>query len=158
MRILDDRHRLFGIVNPVDFVASMFLLVFTITIGVVLFAPVDIARAGDPGAVPVRFTVVCDAVEYWDPSYVSEGDTLSQLGGVPLGTVVAVETQKLSSEGTSAIQAVDVLIAVEGTGIPSEQGIVVGNLQMTNGMLIDISTNRFQSRICQVIDLGAIGQ
>ena len=152
MRILDDRYKLFGIVNPVDLVVVLILVAGVFTVANLLFGKAEPVAVKD--TVPIRFSVLYQGLpkDAYDAAAFVKGDTVSKVGGRPIGKLVSwsaspVQTVYGTETGLKVGEVpwgVDVRITVEGTAERTANGLLAGDLLIKDNLVTGIATSRFQ--------------
>ena len=152
MKILDDRSRLFGIVNPVDLVAIIALLVAALAIANVLFGVKAATVQSSTGT--VRAVVFVGAVRNFVPDSLKAGDPVNRKGGGPMGKVVSVRLTPSTSEQitpagtlttTRSKALIDLYVTVEGPGTITPVAANIGDEQLRSNQSIDIQTPMFEA-------------
>lgn len=161
MKLLDDKKRLFGIVNPVDLLVVLALLAVAFVVASVLF---DL-RAPKPtagGSTTVRTTILAGAVREFDPKSVRPGDPAQRKGGGALGKVVAVRVQPAIEEvATSDGKLVkvtspflqDVFVTIEGPGDITASTAFMGNEPLRTNAEFDLQTPLFEAAKAKVVSI-----
>jgi hypothetical protein len=152
LKILDDRSRLFGIVNPVDLVAVIALIAVALVVANVLFgvkAPTVRSSSGT-----VRATIFAGALRGWVPDSIKIGDPMNRKGGAAMGKVVAVKTAPSINEIPTATGMLnetrskiftDVYITIEGPGNITATSANIQDEQVRSNQEIDIQTPMFEA-------------
>jgi hypothetical protein len=152
VRVIDDRKRLFGVINVIDFVVLAAVLVGLAVAASLLFGPRTQEASAELSK--VEYTLVVPMVPDFDPDSIDSGDTVSKLGSTPIGKVVSVSSspspiQKAIDAGEpvalySGTGVQDVEITVEADAQVSAQGFVVGQVMLRNNTALAIATPRFE--------------
>ena len=152
MKILDDRSRLFGIVNPVDLVAVIALVAVALVVANVLFG-VKATTVQTPTGV-VRAVIFAGAIRNFVPDSVKVGDPLNRKAGSAMGKVVAVKTMPSINEVPTALGTLtqtaskvftDVYLTVEGPGNVTALSANIQDEQLRSNQAIDIQTPTFEA-------------
>lgn len=161
MRLLDEKKRLFGIINPVDLIVILGVIAVVVVIAGVLFGWGD--KVTVTATNPITFDVVCPNVSDYSEDSVKVGDTISKLNTGPVGKVVGVKVAPTvvedydpnKGEGIEfeSKNLVTVTISVEGRGKPTPQGVVVGGATVRNFELMPIVTDRFECATARIARL-----
>lgn len=153
MKLLDDRKRLFGIVNPVDFVAILLAIAAVVLLASVLFgkSPTAPVTGGDGGTVEVVLlgsVTDCDELQY------ELGQEVSRLGGTGvMGTLEKVDItparREVFREDGSTVMAesttfVDVRMVVRGKGEITEDGASIGDQLIRQNQVFDAQLPHLQ--------------
>lgn len=153
MKILDDRSRLFGIVNPVDLVAIIALVAVVLVVANVLFG-VKAATVVQPQSGVVRAIVFAGAIRDYVPGSIKVGDPMSRVSGNGMGKVVSVKATPAINEIPTATGALkettskiftDVYITVEGPGNITASSANIEDEQVRSNQEIDIQTPTFEA-------------
>lgn len=164
MRLIDDRSRLFGLVNPIDLFVAAVLVVAVLVAANLLFGIFD---QSDEDLVDVEFEVVALAVREYEPGQVKVGDDVYSAVAGRLGEVVEVETypariEVLGPEGEVAVVeselATDVRMTVLGRGTADPLGYIVGGVRMQNNSRIDVVTPGLEAERAYVSSVRAAGE
>lgn len=159
MRLLDDRSRLFGLVNPVDLVIAVLLLVAAIVAVNVLFdrAPVLSKPKQD-----MQVVLVARDIDDFDASFLKKGDTVSKVGGSgTMGTLASFEATTAVHEAADAGGRLktspsplnkDVYLIVDGKGTYTDVSSSMGDEQIRQGMMMEIMTPhaQFSTRVLSI--------
>jgi len=161
VRILDDRYRLFGIINPVDLIAVLIVVAGVFVAANMLFGD-STPTAVTAETVPVTFSVLYPDVplNVFESADFTEGDVVNKVGGKPLGKLVSWEStpsvQDVEIDGklvpVVSPSKVDVVLKVEGEAESTKKGLLVGDVLIKNNLSVQVETPDFQgkSRIIRV--------
>lgn len=164
MRLIDDKNRLFGLVNPIDLLVLAVLVVVALIAANVLFG---IFETGDGDLVDVEFEIVALGVREYQPGQVSVGDEVFSAVAGRLGEVVAVDAypsqiEVLGPEGQAVVVdselASDVRITVRGRGAADPLGYLVGGVRIQSNSRIDIVTAGLEAERAYVSSVEAAGE
>lgn len=164
MRIIDDKSRLFGIVNPIDLLVLAILVAAVLVASNVLFGTFE-QDSGD--LVDIEFEVVALAVRDYEPSQVSAGDELSSSVAGRLGKIMDVEVRPseievLGPDGNSAVVesklTEDVFMTVAAQGTPDPLGYLVGGVRIQNNSRLDIVTPGLEAERAYVTAVWKAGE
>lgn len=157
MRLLDDRSRLFGVVNPVDLVVVVLLLVVALVVANVLFGRTPVVSPGSAAKKDMEVVLVARDVLGFDPSYLKKSDVVSKVGGSgTMGKLVSVEAKPSVRESFDAAGDVeaaespiakDVYLTVAGKGTLSDEAVSLGDELIRQNMAMDVMTSRFQMNV-----------
>lgn len=166
MRILDDRYRLFGIINPVDLIAVLVVIAGVFVAANMLFGDSQ-PTAVTKETVPVTFSVFYPSVpkEVYESADFAEGEIVAKVGGKPLGTLVSWETtpsvQNIEVDGrlvaVESPTTIDVILEVEGEAEKTKKGLLVGDVLVKNNLSVQVETPDFQGK-SRIIRVEAEGQ
>ena len=109
MKILDEKSRLFGVINPVDLLLILGVIVVLFIVASVLFPNVSPTKSA-PSEV-VRATILVGGVRGFVPTSIKVGDPMNRKTGGKMGKVTDVKAQPAVFEEPTAAghaQAVDV--------------------------------------------------
>lgn len=153
MRILDDRKRLFGIVNPIDAIVIVAVLVAVVVVANVLFGVNESALRVSHGNKTIEMVFLSPSVRNFNLSLVSKGDKVTKLGGASvMGNVESVRFTKAQTEDPLANGGLkvssselfsDVYVTVRGTGDISADGVFMGDEQLRANMELDLLAPRW---------------
>jgi len=149
MRVLDEKHRLFGLINPIDALVALAAIVAAVAVAGALFT--DFAEVDE--AEPVRFQFVCGGVEGFDPAWIAAGDTISIPGAAVIGNVVSVETTPTLVE----LIGPDGEAAIVPSGIKQNVSITVEGRAVRDGYTYVFSGVRIINKYTYRIEAGAFG-
>lgn len=152
MRILDEKYRLFGVINPVDLVVLLVVVAFGVVAVNVLFGV--FAPAEEKTSEPMEAVIVISKVKGFDPESIPVGDTVTNTkGGSTIGKVVAVDVEPMAIENPTATGDlkvatstvfVDVSITLSGDARKTREGIVFGNVPMRVNRLLTVAGSAFE--------------
>lgn len=160
MRLIDDRNRLFGLVNPVDLFVLAVLVVAALVAVNVLFGIFD---SGDADLVDVQFDVTALGVRGFEPGRVQVGDEVYAAVAGRLGEIVAVDAYpsqvEVLGEDAQAVVvdselATDVRMTVRGRGATDPLGYLVGGVRIQNNTRLDIVTEGLEAEGAYVSSVG----
>jgi hypothetical protein len=160
VRLIDDRNRLFGLVNPVDLFVLAVLVVAALVVANVLFGIFD---SGDTDLVDVQFDVTALGVRDFEPDQVQIGDEMYSLVAGRLGEIVAVQAypsqvEILGEEGQAVVVesglSTDVRMTVHGKGTVDPLGYLVGGVRIQNNTRIDVVTEGLEAERAYVSSVG----
>ncbi|TLM72539.1 MAG: DUF4330 domain-containing protein [Actinobacteria bacterium] len=151
MKLLDDRMRLFGLVNPIDIVAVL-LVIAVAVVGYTLLKGEPPAPPSEKGTVEVVF--LAQGIPTVQEDLVKAGDVAARSGGTgKMGEVTAVRFEKSVKEATDATGSVvvvesdlfrDVYVTVRGTGAVTDTGVNLGDERIRVNQVFDLQMPRFQ--------------
>lgn len=163
MRVLDDKNRLFGVINPVDLIVLVAIVVALLVAASFLFSSKQLP--GAPKLHDVEYTLVIPSVTNFKPGYVTPGDIVSKLGSGVLGTVQSVSStparvESMRADGgrgtyESAIYR-DITLTMRGKGEATPLGFILGGIVVRNNTRISIGTPRFEGTNASVRSLKAV--
>jgi len=146
VRILDDRYRLFGLINPIDLLVLL-LIVAACVAGVQLLRELS-AETGDRQT--FEYTMIARNVRDWNDDLIKPGETVRSAAG-PIGTVLSVTTKPTQVEfptesGTvvrpSGIEK-DIYVRVRAEGDADGGSYMVSGVRIQNNARADIRTDHF---------------
>lgn len=151
MKLLDDKMRLFGLVNPVDILAVLLVLAVA-AIGYTLLKGESPASPGEEGTVEVVF--VAQGIPAVQEDLVKVGDVAARTGGTgKMGKVAAVRFEPAVKEVTDASGTIkvvksemlrDVYLTVRGTGAVTDTGVNLGDERIRVNQVFEVQMPRFQ--------------
>ncbi len=157
MKLLDEKKRLFGLVNPVDLVAVLVVVALVAALANVLFGSSvgsSIAPAGGEDTIEIVATGVVteiSGIQY------ELGQEVSRVGGLGvMGTLESLEVgpyerEVYDAEG-KAVMTVSpssqrITVVVRGTGHFTENGVTMGTEKIRQNMTFDMQFPHFQSNV-----------
>lgn len=151
MKLLDDKMRLFGVVNPVD-VLAVLLVIAVAVVGYTLLKGEPPAPPSEKGTVEAVF--MTQGIPLVQEDLVKAGDVAARAGGTgKMGKVTAVRFEKALKEVSDASGTVivarsdvlrDVYITVRGTGAVTDTGVNLGDERIRVNQVFDLQMPRFQ--------------
>ena len=151
MRVLDEKNRLFGVINPVDLIVLVAIVAALLVAASFLLSSKQLP--GAPKLHDIEYTLVVPSVVDFKSDYVVKGDTVSRLGSGVIGTVQSVSSapssfEAMRADGTrsnyvSAIYS-DITITVKGKGEVTPLGFILGGITLRNNTRLSIGTARFE--------------
>lgn len=157
MRLLDDRSRLFGVVNPVDLVVVVLLLVMLLAVANVLFGRTPVVSQAMRAKQDMEVVLVARDLTDFDPSYLHRGDVVSKVtGSGSMGTIESFEAKPSAHEivgpdstlkTASSPLYQDVYITITGKGTLTDAAVSIGDEQIHQNQDMDVMTSRFQTRV-----------
>jgi hypothetical protein len=160
VRLLDEKHRLFGLVNPID------ALVVIVLIAAALVAYGLLSDEPEPEVETqtIVYSLWCRKMPGSVEGLVSVGDTVSKLGSSTIGTVVGVTTQpsvlEQMDEGETVVREskllTDMVITVEAEAQETDLGYLVNGILLRNNTVLAVNTKTFEYSNGQILDLEAV--
>jgi hypothetical protein len=159
VRLIDDRNRLFGLVNPIDLLVLAAFVVALLVAANVLFG---VFEFDDAELVDVQFDVTALAVRGFEPGQVKVGDEIFSTVAGRLGEVVVVKAYpsqvEIVGEDSQVVVVeskilTDVRMTVRGRGSADELGYLVGGVRVQNNTRLDIVTSEFEAERAYVSDV-----
>ena len=133
MKITDEKGKLFGIINALDFAVALVILL--LALGAFYKFGVSGKTGQNTAMEPVSYTVLIKEVREYTKNNIAEGDTLfDKTSGNPIGTITGIEYAKsykaCSFEDGSynlgeVENRIDVLLTLEAEGIVNDGGSYV---------------------------------
>ncbi|MBE0417448.1 MAG: DUF4330 domain-containing protein [Coriobacteriia bacterium] len=160
MPLIDNRNRLFGLVNPIDLFVLAILVTAALVAANVLFGIFD---SGDTYLVDVQFDVTALGVRGFDSGQVQVGDDVYSAVAGRLGEIVAVDAypsqiEVLGEDGQTVVVeselATDVRMTVRGRGATDSLGYLVGGVRIQNNTRLDIMTEGLEAERAYVSSVG----
>ncbi len=151
MRLIDDRNRLVGLVNPIDLLVLAVFVVALLVAANVLFG---VFEFGEAALVDVQFDVTALGVRGFEPEQVQVGDEIYSVVAGRLGEIVAVnaypsQVELLGEDGQVEVVEskllTDVRMTVRGRGSADALGYLVGGVRIQNNTRLDIVTSEFEA-------------
>lgn len=161
MRLVDDRSRILGLVNPIDALVVLAVLVAIGVFGVLLF--------GTPGeealqTATVEFDLLVPRVEVFDPESISVGDVVNETTGGEIGTVVSVteepasldvlEDGKLVWYESTTLKNIRIRVRAEAT--VTDQGYMVRGVTIRENAIANIWTTGFEAPRAYITNVEAV--
>ena len=166
MQIIDNKYRLFGVVNLIDLVVVFAVLAGGFAVYRVLSPTTPVAVTKDTKA--ITFTVFCPAARNVDASQIEVGDLIYKTTGKSIGKVTAVKIVPSPGDvwdpttgkivGYQSSFATDVYITVVAQGQPTSTGVTVGDIQLHGNQPMPIMTSTFQCDTANIADLKIAGE
>jgi hypothetical protein len=151
VRLIDDRNRLFGLVNPIDLFVLAVLFVALLVVVNVLFG---VFEFGDSDLVDVQFDVTALGVRGFETDQVQVGDEIHSVVAGRLGEIVAVnsypsQVEIVGEDGQVRVVdsklLTDVRMTVRGRGSADALGYLVGGVRVQNNTRLDVVTSEFEA-------------
>jgi len=153
VRILNDKYRLFGIINPVDLLILAVVVVLALVVADVVFG-VDGYNASTTET--MEMVIVMEGVRDFDDTSLKVGDEISRkLGGDIIGTLVDIRTEPSKFEGMDDFGTVlvgestireDVYLTIIGEAEATDEGVMFGSALARVNRGIDVATSIFEFR------------
>lgn len=166
MQIIDNKYRLFGVINLIDLVVVLAVLAGGYAVYRVLSPTSPVATV--KGMKTVEYEIVCPSTRNIDASEIKIGDTISKTTGKAIGKVTAVRIVPTPSEvWDQAIRKVvpyqstvfsDVYISCTAQGQPTATGITVGDIQLHANQPMPVFTSTFQCDTANIGKLKIVGE
>jgi len=157
VKLLDEKKRLFGLVNPVDLVAVLVVVALIAALANVLFGSSvgsSIAPAGGEDTIEIVAAGVIS--EITDIQY-EVGQEVGRVGGLGvMGTLESLEVgpyerEVYDAEGQPVITVSPtsqrVTMVVRGTGHFTDTGVTMGTEKIRQNMTMDMQFPHFQSTV-----------
>lgn len=151
MKLLDDKMRLFGLVNPVD-VLAVVVLVAVAVVGYTLLTGAPPAPPSETGTIEVVF--LAQGIPGVQDGFASKGDIAARIGGTgKMGTVESFTVEPAVREVNDSTGALvvgrsevtkDVYVTVRGAGAVTDTGINLGDERIRLNQIFDLQLPRFQ--------------
>jgi hypothetical protein len=167
VQIIDEKYRLFGVINLIDLAVVLAVLVGGFAVYRVL-APSAVPIDGSSKTKTIEYVFLCPNVREWSPSQVIVGDPLYKTSGKLIGKVTAVRatptpgdawdvTGRKITRFTSSI-GTDVYITVVGQGQPTSTGVAAADALLHSNQLMPIMTSTFQSELATIVSMKIAGE
>ena len=167
MQIIDNKYRLFGVVNLIDLVVVFAVLAGGFAVYRVL-APTSPSVTVTKDTKAITYTVFCPAVRNVTASQVKVGDLIYKTTGKSIGKVTAVKVVPTPGEVWDPIARKilpyqstylsDVYITAVAQGQPTGTGVTVGDIQLHGNQPMPIMTSTFQCDTANIADLKIAGE
>ncbi len=153
MKLLDDRKRLFGIINPVDLVAIALAVVAVLVLASVLFGRSPTAPVAPSSDNTVEVVLTGTVMEF-DELQFEVGQEVSRVGGGGvMGTLESfdvrpAEREVYSDEGTASVteslMSFEIRMVVRGKGAITQTGASIGAERIRQNQAFDAQLPYFQ--------------
>lgn len=153
MKLLDEKKRLFGIVNPVDLVAIVLAIVVVLVLASVLFGKSPTAPVTSSADKTIE-VVLQGAISKYPDYQFQKGQDISRVGGggvmgtLESFTIVPSKREVYTAEGdakvTDSIMSVDVTLVVRGKGAITDTGASIGAERIRQNQTFDAQLPYFQ--------------
>jgi len=153
VRLVDDKYRLFGLINPIDLAVLL-----VVALGVVIGARV-LLGSGTTAVIedkkPVSMVIVAKNVAAFDISVLKAGDPVRKKDGKPIGKLVSAEasasvidTPDFKGGIAAGVSPTlkDVRIVVEGEGTQTSEGVMIDGSRLRTNMEIEVATPSFEAK------------
>jgi len=157
VKLLDEKKRLFGLVNPVDLVAVLVVVALVAALANVLFGASvgsSIAPAGGEDTIEIVATGVVSEISGIQYEL---GQQVTRVGG--LGVIGTLESLELGTferevydaEGQPVIvvspTSQRITVVIRGTGHFTENGVTMGTEKIRQNMTFEMQLPQFQSMV-----------
>ena len=166
VQIIDNKYRLFGVVNLIDLVVVFAVLAGGFAVYRVLSPTTPVAVTKDTKA--ITYTVFCPAVRNATADQIKVGDQIYKTTGKSIGKVTAVKIVPTPGDvldpatgkivGYQSTFATDVYITAVAQGQPTATGVTVGDIQLHGNQPMPIMTSTFQCDTANIADLKIAGE
>jgi len=168
VQIIDNKYRLFGVINLIDLAVVIALIAGGFAVYKVLKPSTVPTTGGSSNTKTVNYVFYCPQLRNFAPSQIKIGDQVFKTSGKVIGKVTAVRsvatpmdvydlpTQAMKPSG-SAI-ATDVYVTVVGQGQPLPTGVAVSDLLLHANQPVPIMTSTFESDGAIVADMKIAGE
>lgn len=153
MKLLDEKSRIFGIVNPVDLVAILLAVLVVFVLGSVLFGKSPTGAMTSAGDKTIEIVLKGTVPQYTDYQF-KAGQEISRVSGAGvMGTVTSVEIVPATKESYTAAGVatatvsplfVDVVLVVRGTGSITNVGASIGPERIRQNQTFEAQMPHFQ--------------
>jgi hypothetical protein len=159
VKLLDEKNRIFGIVNPVDLVAIMLAVLVVFVLAAVLFGKTPTGSMTSAGEDTIEVVLKGTVPVYADYQF-KVGQEISRVSGagvmgtVTTFTVVPAIKEAYTSEGVG-IEAVspissEITLVVRGTGSITDVGASIGAERIRQNQTFDAQMPYFQMPVSVV--------
>lgn len=152
MKLLDEKMRLFGLINPVDILAVILVLAVAVVGYSLLTGESPAAPPSESGTIEVVF--LAQGIPEPQQDFAAVGDVAARVGGTgEMGSVSDIKVERAVKEVTDADGVIktaeselvrDVYITVRGTGAVTDTGINLGDERIRLNQVFDLQLPRFQ--------------
>jgi hypothetical protein len=166
VQIIDNKYRLFGVINLIDLVVVIAVLAGAFAVYRVLSPSAPTAVTKDTKA--ITYQVFCPSLRNFSADQIKIGDSIAKTTGKSIGKVTAVRVVPSPGETLDYLtkKAVpyestyvsDVYITVVAQGQPSPTGVTVGDLQIHSNQPMPVMTSTFQCDTANITDLKIAGE
>ena len=170
MQIIDNKYRLFGVINLIDLAVVIALLAGGFAVYKVLTpSPVPTPGSGSSSNLKTAtFVFFCPTLRNFSPSQVKVGDLVYKTSGKVIGKVTAVRSAPTPGDVWDTVNGkitrfdstvnVDAFITVVGQGEPTSTGFAVSDLLIHINQPFPIMTSTFESDGAVVADMKIAGE
>lgn len=150
MRLVDERYRLFGLINPVDLVVLFAILAVAAAAALLLF--------GAPGkaeqkSATIEFDVLAVRLEEFNPSSLKVGEILTERTAGKLGEIVSIKVEPASLDVVKGDKLVweqsavlkNVRIRVRANALVTDAGYVVRGVAIRENTMVNVFTPGFEA-------------
>lgn len=160
MKLLDEKSRIFGIVNPVDLVAILLAVLVVFVLAAVLFGKSPTGSMTSAGDETIEIVLKGTVPRYADYQFkvgqeVSRVSGAGVMGTVTTFTVAPAIKEAYTSEGVG-IEAVspvssEITLVVRGTGSITDVGASIGAERIRQNQTFDAQMPHFQMSVAVVL-------
>jgi hypothetical protein len=161
VKILDEKSRLFGMVNPVDLLLIVAVIAALFIAATVLFPSVSPTKPAAKDT--VQATILVGGVRNYVPGSIKVGDPVNRKTGGKMGKVVTVDAVPATFEEPTAAGTLkkatstlftDIYITIEGPGqINPGVSAFMGDEQLRSNQDIDIQAPTFEAMRSKVLGI-----
>jgi hypothetical protein len=161
VKILDEKSRLFGIINPVDLLLVVVVLAVVVIVASVLFPNVSPTKPAAKDVVKV--TILAGGLRAYVPGSIRIGDPINRKTGGKMGKVVAIDAVPSTFEEPTAAGTLkkatstvftDLYVTIEGVGqINPGVSAFMGDEQVRTNQDIDFQAPTFEAVKAKVLEI-----
>lgn len=167
VQIIDNKYRLFGVINLIDLAVVVAVLAGGFAVYKVL-TPSALPTVGSGNTKTVQYVFLCPQMRTFTPAQIKIGDLLYKTTGKAIGKVTAVKlvpttgevydpvSRKMVQYGSTVIT--DVYVTVVGQGQPTPTGVAVSDLLLHANQPMPIMTSTFESDTALIADMKIEGE
>ena len=168
MQIIDNKYRLFGVINLIDLAVVLALLAGGYAVYKVL-SPGAAGKTAKSGTTKtVEYVLYAPSLRNFSSSQLKVGDPVYKVSGTTIGKITAGKAKPTtidifdvtsnSMRATGSAVATDVYVTVVGQGQPTPTGVVVADLLLHAGQTFPFMTPTFQSDVGSIADMKIAGE
>jgi len=161
VKILDEKSRLFGIINPVDLLLVVAVIAALFIVASVLFPSVSPTKPASKDLIKV--TILAGGIRGYVPGSIKVGDPINRKTGGKMGKVVAIDAVPATFEEPTAAGTLrkvtssvftDLYITIEGAGqINPGVSAFMGDEQLRSNQDIDVQAPTFEAVKARVLEI-----
>jgi len=167
VQIIDEKYRLFGVINLIDLAVVLAVLAGGFAVYKVL-TPSAVPTANARNTKTIEYVFLCPNVREYSPSQVRLGDPIYKTSGKLIGKITAIRATPTPGDAWdvtgrkiahfSSTIATDVYITVVGEGQPTTTGVAAADVLMHANQLMPIMTSTFQSELATIVSMKIAGE
>jgi hypothetical protein len=153
VRLLDERRRLFGIVNPIDLVALFLAVAVAVVVVFVLAGGSPTEAVSTHPKIEIEMVAVATVPDIGDFD-IQSGDVVSRVGGGEIGTLESFEIKPSASDEAQNAGAVlmtgdeplvDIWFTIRGSGTFADDGASMGEERIRQNQILELQLPLFRT-------------